>query len=128
MPTGRSHLARLGEDLAAKALESRGWEILHRNYELARGEVDIIAKDGNYLVFVEVKSRFGTSFEQPAEAVTRRKQHQLIKLATEYLAAHRLYNQDCRFDVAEVEIGGDGELARFELLEDAFQADGASFF
>ena len=128
MPPSREQIAQRGEDLAARALESKGWEILHRNHRIGHGEVDLIAKDRSCLVFVEVKARLSSAFGEPVEAVTRTKQRQLVKLATQYLAAHQLHDQDCRFDVAEVEIAPNGKLARFDLLENAFQADGMSFF
>jgi len=128
MRPSREQIAARGEDFAARALEARGWEVLHRNLEIGRGEVDILAKDRGCLVFVEVKARLSTEFGSPAEAVTRGKQRQLVRLATQYLAAHQLHDQDCRLDVAEVEMDANGKLVRFELLENAFQADGMSFF
>jgi len=128
MPPTREQVGRRGEDLAARALQSRGWEILHRNLVLGKGELDIVARDGEYLVFVEVKARLNTQFGSPLEAVTYSKQRQLIRLATRYLEAHQLHDQPCRFDVAEVELTSTGKLDRFELHQDAFRADGASFF
>lgn len=128
MPVSRDGIARRGEQLAARALLGRGWRILHRNFRVGRGEVDLIAQDGDCLVFVEVKTRVGTQFSEPLEAVTRSKQRQLVRLAAKYMAARRLYDQDCRFDVVAVEMDAEGNLVRFDLIENAFQADGASFF
>ena len=128
MPPTPDQIAKRGEQLASRALLGRGWEILQRNFHVGRGEVDLIARDGDFLVFVEVKSRIGARFSRPVEAVTRAKQRQLIRLAARYLAANRLYDQACRFDVASVVMDEDGKLVEFELIENAFQADGASFF
>ena len=88
---------------------------------MARGEIDVIAWDGEYLVFVEVKTRRAALGEQgtPAEAVDARKQKQLTRLAMAYLAKHNLDDVPCRFDVVAVVRPRSGP-ARFTLLRDAF--------
>ena len=97
----RQALGRWGEDLAAAYLQQRGMVILERNFRGKRGEVDIIARDGDDLVFVEVKTRSSCTFGTPQEAVNRRKQQQIIHLAEIYLQSHPSRLQP-RFDVVAV--------------------------
>ena len=91
------------EKLAARYLEQKGMDILELNYRCRTGEIDIIARDGGYLVFVEVKYRSGASFGDPSEAVTAKKQERIRKTARYYLCARQLSEDTpCRFDVAAV--------------------------
>jgi putative endonuclease len=92
-----------GENLACDALERLGYAIVTRRYRTSHGELDIIARDGEYLVFVEVKARDGSSFGDPEEAVTAQKQQRLVWMATDYLARQGLDNVACRFDVVGVD-------------------------
>jgi putative endonuclease len=101
MTLARSHLGKLGEDLACRELERRGYAILARRWRRKQGEIDIIARDGTTLVFVEVKTRGGRAFGEAAEAVTARKQWRLVQLARLYLACERL-ECACRFDVVSI--------------------------
>ena len=107
-----------GEDAAAEYLRRNGYRILKRNYRFMRGEIDIIAQDGFTLVFVEVKARHSNEFGTPEEAVTRRKQIQVRKIARGYLAERRIGDTDCRFDVIGIEYEN-GE-ARLRHVKDAF--------
>lgn len=92
-----------GEDLAAAYLqEKKRYRLLTRNFRCACGEIDIIAKDGETVVFVEVKSRRSLSYGRPCEAVSRRKQAKLRYTAEAYLAARGMWQSPCRFDVIEV--------------------------
>lgn len=109
-----------GEELAAEALESEGYEILARGYRTRAGELDIVARDGGCLVFVEVKTRRDLTCGHPAEAVTWRKRRKLVAMAEDYLARHRTDAVECRFDVVAVVIG-DGEPA-VEIIRHAFDA------
>ncbi|MBR5997800.1 MAG: YraN family protein, partial [Deltaproteobacteria bacterium] len=88
MTGARQALGRWGEDLAAAYLQQRGMVILERNFRGKRGEVDIIARDGGDLVFVEVKTRRSDTFGTPQEAVNRRKQMQILHVAEIYLQSH----------------------------------------
>ncbi len=103
------------EEVAASYLERKGFQILHQNFYSRFGEIDLVARDGNYLVFVEVKYREHDRGGHPLEAVNRRKQKRICKTA-EYYCLHYGYGEDtpCRFDV--VGIMGD-ELSH---VEDAF--------
>jgi putative endonuclease len=106
---------RLGEDLAARFLEERGYRIVQRNYRFDRGEIDIVAQDGRELVFVEVKTRENEQFGSPEESITPSKEEQLKKVAEGYVFEHNLENQPCRFDVVAITFS-DGK-PRIRLLQ-----------
>lgn len=109
-----------GESLATEFLRKKGYRILERNYRTRRGEMDIIAKEGGALVFVEVKAHRGDQFGGPQGAVGWRKQQQLIRVASHYMARHRIQNRDCRFDL--VLISEDSLRKRqTELIRNAFE-------
>ena len=91
-----------GEKLATKYLKKHKYKILERNFRCILGEVDIIAKQGETLVFVEVKTRSSCAFGRPCEAVDEVKQEKLRKLALYYQRIKRAYNIPLRFDVVEV--------------------------
>lgn len=102
MDESKEDLARAGEAAAAEYLEAHGLRILERNFRCKVGEVDLVAVDGHALVFVEVKTRRGTAFGRPSEAVGPAKQARLRRLAAWYLAEKRPPHRDVRFDVVEV--------------------------
>jgi len=99
-------LGRKGEDLAASHLREIGWEILERNYTTWLGEIDLVCRDRDTLVFVEVKTRNETDFARPDQSVTQRKQAKLRRLVEEYLVKHNLETADVRFDVLGVTLRG----------------------
>jgi putative endonuclease len=114
----KKSLGRKGEEKALQYLEKKGYEILELNYRWGRGEIDIICKEKKLIIFVEVKTRKSRLFGDPVEAVDKRKQRQIIKIAERYLVQKKLYNKsDCRFDVIT--------LSRDELnhIEDAFRPE-----
>ena len=111
-------LGRAGEDRAAAELRRRGYEILERRYRTRHGEIDIVARDGATIVFVEVKVRATPLQGTAAEAVTPWKQRRLVSMATGYLVRRRLTDRPCRFDV--VAIDGEGEQARLTVYPNAF--------
>lgn len=113
-------VGRAGEEAAAQFLISQGYRILHRNLRFRAGELDLVAEEDGTLVFVEVKTRSGSSHGTAAEAVTPRKQGQLIRLASIYLAGIR-EERPCRFDVVTVAPARGGGW-RCSLLRDAFGA------
>src|SRR3954465_14321004 len=88
-----------GEDLAVRALERAGYAIVARRYRVRAGEIDIIARDGACLVFVEVKTRHTTRFGGGLAAITLRKRRKIVAVAMDFLARHRLDGVACRFDV-----------------------------
>jgi putative endonuclease len=111
-------LGRIGEDLACRELERSGCAILARRYRRRGGELDIIALDGQTIVFVEVKTRDGNEFGAGVEAVTGLKRRRMGEVAVDYLARHRLAGRPCRFDVVSIMLGGDGPV--IEWYRNAF--------
>jgi putative endonuclease len=99
----RVSLGKQGEELACTVLRSRGYVILDRRYRTRSGEIDIVARDGQMLVFVEVKARVSEACGTAREAVTARKRHQLIRVAADYLAKQRLSDVAVRFDVVTID-------------------------
>ncbi len=103
MHRSRLDTARDGETLAAEYLAQRGFRILTRNFRFHHGEIDIVARDHAYTVFVEVKSRGSFRYGSPLHAVTPAKQRQLIRVARGWMHVHRVAELVCRFDVVAVE-------------------------
>jgi putative endonuclease len=119
----RHHLGRLGERLAARHLERRGYEIVARNHRTRFGEIDVIACDGRVIAFCEVKTRrAGGGAGTPFDAVPKTKQQQVRRMAAAWLAATpgRPHAEDLRFDVIAVTIDPRGRLQELDHLEDAF--------
>ena len=95
-------IGRFGEEVAVRHLTGAGLRIVDRNWRCAEGELDIVAEEGDTLVFCEVKTRSGTAFGDPAEAVTAAKSAPIRRLALRWLAAHGIGWHDLRFDVVTV--------------------------
>jgi putative endonuclease len=115
----RVALGAYGERVAVRALTEAGLHVLDRNWRCREGELDVIARDGDALVFCEVKTRTGTGFGHPAEAVTADKRRRLRLLARAWLAAHDEHAPDLRFDVVGVQVPIAGP-ARVTHLRNAF--------
>jgi putative endonuclease len=109
---------RLGEDEAVEYLAKKGYSIVTRNYRFGRGEIDIIAQDGEILVFVEVKARRSSSYGEPEDAVTGPKQKQIRKTAEGYLFEYSIEGVPCRFDVVAIDYSTPDEVLRHYI--DAF--------
>ena len=107
-----------GEDLALRYLIRRGYRLLARNYRKRRGEIDLIVRDDDTLVFVEVKLRRSTGFGGPLEAVTARKQATIRSLAEQYLAENQPDFETLRFDVIGILATRSG--THIDHIEDAF--------
>ena len=118
MSRARQTLGKTGEDLACRELERRGYAIVARRYRRRGGELDIIARDGATLVFVEVKAREGRTFGEAAEAVTRLKRRRIARLALDYVTRHRLSGCPCRFDVVSIQF--DSGKPVLEVYQGAF--------
>jgi putative endonuclease len=114
----RRGLGQRGEDLAARHLAAKGYQIVTRNWRCEVGELDLVARDGDALVFVEVRTRRGGSLGSPEESVTPAKQARLILLAEAYVQAHD-WLADWRIDVVAVEMDRRGRLLRVEQYENA---------
>jgi putative endonuclease len=120
MTMERQAFGKAGEDLAVAELERRQYVILDRRYRTRHGEIDIVARDGETTVFIEVKARATPEFGTAAEAVTPQKQRRLVSMATDYLARHGLLERPCRFDVVAVDGVGAGAVTT--VYRSAFQA------
>jgi len=116
----RRMLGARGEEAAVKLLRRRGYTILCRNYRCPLGELDIVAREGETIVFVEVKTRSTEEYGDPLEAVGWGKQRKLARLAQHFLLTHRLHGSPCRFDVVSVVIGTDGRVHSIDHIPDAF--------
>lgn len=122
MSRARQALGKAGEDLAVRELERRGYAILARRYRRRCGELDIVARDGPSVVFVEVKTREGCEFGAGSEAVTGVKRRRMASVALDYLMRHHLTGQPCRFDVVSIDMShGD---PRVEVYRNAFDVAG----
>ena len=123
MSRQRVVFGKTGEDLACRELERRGYAILARRYRLRIGEIDIVCRDGETIVFVEVKARAGREFGEGAEAVTALKRRRLTMVAMEYLMKNRLADRPCRFDVVSIRVEGDRPVVH--VFQNAFDAGAA---
>lgn len=119
MSNSRQHLGRRGEEIASGYLEKRGYQIITRNFRTPLGEIDIVARDRSSIVFIEVKSRTGSSYGSPASAVTLKKQRQISKVALLYIKEHNLNDAPARFDVVSILLSGSS--SRIEHITDAFE-------
>ncbi len=103
MTMKRQALGIRGENLAVAELERCGYAILARRYRTRHGEIDIVARDGETIVFVEVKAKETAEFGSAAEAVGARKQRRILSMAVDDLARNRLTTRPCRFDVVAID-------------------------
>lgn len=117
----RSEVGRRGEELAARELVRRGWRILDRNFRWGSKELDLVARRGRVLAFVEVKTRRGSGFGHPLEAITRQKRTELEACARAWLRERPPPPGFLRrFDAVAVRLEDDGS-ARVEHVEDAWR-------
>ena len=110
-----------GEDFAAKHLRALGYIIIARNHRSRYGELDLIARDGNTLVFVEVKTRKSDAYGSPLEAVTAEKQRQISRAALAWLKWKKLLNQRTRFDVVGLVWEPDANSPKVTHIKHAFE-------
>jgi len=110
-------LGKRAEELSSNFLVKDGYEIIERNYYSRYGEIDIIAKKGSFVVFVEVKYRKNDIHSTPSMAVNFRKQEKMKKTALHYIGSHEIVDKDFRFDI--IEVVGVHEL-RINHIENAF--------
>jgi putative endonuclease len=114
----RLDLGRRGEALALKKIKSFGYQCIATNYRCSLGEVDLIAKDGDTIVFIEIKTRKGRSLGYAKEAIHEKKKRQLSKVALAYLKNNGLFGSKARFDVVAIQVGAGR--AEIELVKNAF--------
>lgn len=115
--TSKIQQGNTAEDLACRYLEKQGLSLVERNYRCRVGELDLVMRDGDCLVFVEVRSRHRDHYGTPAETITWIKQRRLTRAAAYYLQKRR-YDAPCRFDVISITQTGTQTL---EWIRDAFQ-------
>jgi putative endonuclease len=117
-------LGAAGEDIAVSFLQKSGYRIVERNYRIRFGEIDIIAEQGEDLVFIEVKTRTHNLYGSPFESVTRQKQKQLSKVALEYMNKCDCHERPARFDVVAIRLPGTDKTAArdagIEIMRNAF--------
>lgn len=117
-PPGKDRPGRSGEALAEEHLRRKGMLVLARNYRCRAGEIDLVARDGDTVVFVEVKERRGRSHGSAVEAVGWSKRRKVARAARMYAAVHGLSDAPLRFDVVAIDWGASGPCVRHD--EDAF--------
>lgn len=110
-----------GETLATEYLLNLGYKLLEKNFKCKLGEIDIICLDKEYIVFIEVKTRYNNHYGSPSESVNIKKQFKIFKTAQYYILKEQLFNSNFRFDVIEVLLNLDNETPFINLLKDAFQ-------
>ena len=120
----RKRLGDRGEDLAAQFLCRRGFKILHRQYRSRWGEIDLICRDHDTTVFVEVKTRRSDAAGQPYEAVGREKQERLTRMALAYLKRNKRLEQRARFDVVSILLPDETETPVIQYFANAFEPVG----
>jgi putative endonuclease len=108
-------IGRCGEDIAVRYLSGKGYNVIERNFHSQQGEIDIIAREGNYLVFVEVKNYSFRSFGNPLGSVNKAKKDSMIHAARTYLYKNNIRDLYCRFDVLAIY-----NFESFQLIKDAF--------
>lgn len=114
----KKEIGVLGEDFTARYYEKLGYEIKEKNYHSRYGEIDVIAENEEYIVFVEVKTRKAGSMVSPSQAVSRSKQKKIILTAMQYIGENDCFKQS-RFDVFEI-WQNEGRIFKFNHIEDAF--------
>lgn len=116
---GRRHTGESGESIAVKSLKKNGYQIIEQNYRCKLGEIDIIARDGRVLAFIEVKARRTGDFGGPKWAVTPRKQRKISMVALKYLKETEQMEKKARFDVVAIRLlPGDPDV---EIIKNAFE-------
>ena len=117
----RQEIGKLGERVARKFLKKRGYHIRETNFRCREGEIDIIAQQKDYLVFIEVRTKSNSDFGTPEESTTRLKKEKLVTSALTYIDAHQNLPPLWRIDVVAVEVDGKGKTKRIELIENAIE-------
>jgi len=119
----RQEVGKLGEKTAQKFLKKRGYRIRETGFRCRHGEIDIIARKKDYLVFVEVRTKTNLEFGTPEESITQAKKEKLIALALTYTSTHQNLPSLWRIDVVAIELDDKGKLKRIELIENAVEQD-----
>ena len=120
-PISRTALGKLGEELARRMLQELGNTILDTNYRCRWGEVDIVAQDGDDIVFVEVRTCSSAQFGTPEESITEAKIERLVSTAQEYLQSKHRESTNWRIDLVAVRMRGDGQMLRIDHIKHAVE-------
>jgi putative endonuclease len=119
LPPEKKEIGQRGEEMAVSFLKGLNYQILERNYRCKLGEVDIIARDNDTLVFIEVRTRSSLAFGLPQESINRRKRHQISKVALEFILRKKMKNTPARFDVIAISLEPGKE--KVDHIRDAFE-------
>jgi putative endonuclease len=117
----RQEVGKLGEKAAQKFLKKRGYRICETGFRCRHGEIDIIARHKDYLVFVEVRTKSNLDFGTPEESITQAKKERLIASALTYTTTHQDISPLWRIDVVAIELDDKGKPKRIELIENAVE-------
>ena len=117
----RQAVGKLGEKTAQKFLKKRGYRIRETGYRCLYGEIDIVAKQKDYLVFVEVRTKSSLDFGTPEESITLAKKKKLIATALTYINTHQKLPSLWRIDVVSIELDEKGRTERIDLIENAIE-------
>lgn len=117
----KKNIGTMGETIAERFIRKCGYLVLEQNYYTKMGEIDIIAKDDDYIVFIEVKTRYNNKFGTPAESITYYKQSRIYKTAQVYIMLKKLNGFSIRFDVIEINIDKNTGNYKLRLIKNAFQ-------
>jgi putative endonuclease len=109
-------LGRFGETWAVGHLHRLGYQVVDRNVRFRSGELDIVARESGDLVFIEVKCRRSSAYGTPEESISARRFERLATAANEYIARHDLQGCNVRLDLMALEVGGDGQVKRHNLI------------
>lgn len=112
-------IGKMGEREAAKFLKKKGYHIIQSNFRCRFGEIDLIARHKDTLVFIEVKTRKNNLYGTPGQAVNKTKQKKIVKTALYYLKRNDLYDQNVRFDIVEV-LQHDHKVKSIHVISNAF--------
>jgi putative endonuclease len=112
-----------GEERAVRALKKSRYKIVKRNFRTPAGEIDIVARDGKCLVFVEVRTRSSVEFGLPQETILARKRKRLCNAARWYMQKNRIEDGECRFDVVAVTLVEEKSSPQVEVIKDAFRPE-----
>jgi len=117
----RQEVGKLGEKAARKFLKKRGYRVRETGFRCRHGEIDIIARQKEYLVFVEVRTKSNLDFGTPEESITQAKKERLIASALTYTNTHQNLPSLWRIDVVAIELDDKGKVKRIELIENAIE-------
>jgi len=112
-------LGKLGEKIAREFLEKKNYRIIAQNYKNYFGEMDLIARDGNFFIFIEVKTRLKNTFGPPEESINRQKQKKLIRISNQYLLENKIEGENYRIDCLAIEIDKTKKCATVRHIKDA---------